>query len=468
MGEVDQFLDEVEAELARCTRRTTTCAASSPRLSRAAPPVAGPGAAEGPRARQARARAGPAARGARRGTGARRSRSTTVADASSAAARLLEIATRNADELVGEAKDKADKIVGEARTKAERLESEAQGQGRPARVRRPHPLADARRRDRRASPAAVRRPREGARQAQRRGGEPALLRARVPQPAARATSSSSCRRSTAPARPAASARRTTAPKRLKSLLGDEGVRTPSTADSAPAQSRARRDAIARPRCPLASHRSRSLRATGAVLPIGLAATGEPEAEVRVGTLRGRTSVPAVDRRVDRRSSPHLGRPAPRLRPARACSRIASAVSPSACQRSAIRSLTSKPLFLRASWTSRTTSRASPARTSSGVSSQVERDRLALLVDDRPALPRPLGDDHLVGQHLDVLAVDGDHRRPSACQGAGPARPRRRRRSPPPPAGSACRTACRGRGSCPSRCGRRGRHRRTTAARARPR
>jgi vacuolar-type H+-ATPase subunit H len=49
----------------------------------------------------------------------------TVPEASNAAARLLEIATRNADELVEAAKDDADKIIGEARTKAERLESEA-------------------------------------------------------------------------------------------------------------------------------------------------------------------------------------------------------------------------------------------------------------------------------------------------------------------------------------------------------
>ena len=51
----------------------------------------------------------------------------TVPDASNAAARLLEIATRNADELVEDAKNEADKIVGEARTKAERLECEAKG-----------------------------------------------------------------------------------------------------------------------------------------------------------------------------------------------------------------------------------------------------------------------------------------------------------------------------------------------------
>ena len=51
----------------------------------------------------------------------------TVPEASNAAARLLEIATRNADELVEEAKNEADRIVGEARTKAERLESESKG-----------------------------------------------------------------------------------------------------------------------------------------------------------------------------------------------------------------------------------------------------------------------------------------------------------------------------------------------------
>ena len=46
-------------------------------------------------------------------------------EASNAAARLLEIATRNADELVESAKNEADKIIGEARTKSERLESES-------------------------------------------------------------------------------------------------------------------------------------------------------------------------------------------------------------------------------------------------------------------------------------------------------------------------------------------------------
>jgi len=127
MGEVDQFLDEVEAELSRLTKDNDDLRAKlssvqggetgpdvSPTLARPAPeststPQTTPGA-EGTTA--------PAA-------SVEPVRVVTVADASNAAARLLEIATRNADELVNEAKDDADKIVGEARTKAERLESES-------------------------------------------------------------------------------------------------------------------------------------------------------------------------------------------------------------------------------------------------------------------------------------------------------------------------------------------------------
>jgi DivIVA domain-containing protein len=122
MGEVDQFLDEVEAELERLNQENDdlrnklsvaqrggaeTVAAPAPVVEKApepapvAPPPVPVAAAP-----------------------AQEIKVTTVADASSAAARLLEIATRNADELVGDAKDEADKIIGAARTKAERLESE--------------------------------------------------------------------------------------------------------------------------------------------------------------------------------------------------------------------------------------------------------------------------------------------------------------------------------------------------------
>jgi DivIVA domain-containing protein len=121
MGEVDQFLDEVEAELARLTRENDdlrgklsaaqhggggATAGSEPVKERASEPERQPAPEPTPAPAEA-------------------PKVTTVADASSAAARLLEIATRNADELVTEAKNQADKVVGEARTRAERLEAEA-------------------------------------------------------------------------------------------------------------------------------------------------------------------------------------------------------------------------------------------------------------------------------------------------------------------------------------------------------
>jgi DivIVA domain-containing protein len=126
MGEVDQFLDEVESELARLTRENeelrtklstaqqggTSTSTTAPAQEKAPEPAAPAAKAPEPvKPAEPVAAAAP--------------KVTTVADASSAAARLLEIATRNADELVGEAKDEADKIVGEARTKAERLETES-------------------------------------------------------------------------------------------------------------------------------------------------------------------------------------------------------------------------------------------------------------------------------------------------------------------------------------------------------
>ena len=80
---------------------------------------------------RAGARAGARSRPSRRrpsvrlAAGVETIRVETVGDASNAAARLLELASRNADQLVEDAKSEADKIIGEARTKAERLESES-------------------------------------------------------------------------------------------------------------------------------------------------------------------------------------------------------------------------------------------------------------------------------------------------------------------------------------------------------
>src|SRR3954454_898312 len=125
MGEVDQFLDEVEAELARLTRENddlraklqtaqTGGSASQQEQNTAQTPAVQERAPE-PEPTPAPAPA----------VDPQTIRVETVPQASNAAARLLEIATRNADELVDQAKDEADKIIGEARTKSERLESEA-------------------------------------------------------------------------------------------------------------------------------------------------------------------------------------------------------------------------------------------------------------------------------------------------------------------------------------------------------
>jgi DivIVA domain-containing protein len=109
MGEVDQFLDEVEAELGRLTQENQDLR-SKLGTEQDAPAAAGTDGAE--------TTARPAAP-------AEEIRVTTAADAARAATRLLEIATRNADELVSEAQQQADTILTEARTGAEQAEAES-------------------------------------------------------------------------------------------------------------------------------------------------------------------------------------------------------------------------------------------------------------------------------------------------------------------------------------------------------
>src|SRR3954454_10126750 len=128
MGEVDQFLDEVEAELARLTKEnddlrsklSTAQGSGAPVETAPQPKVEEKAPEPEPRPEPVATPAPVVAAGP-----VETLRVETVPQASNAAARLLEIATRNADELVEEAKNEADKIVGEARTKAERLESES-------------------------------------------------------------------------------------------------------------------------------------------------------------------------------------------------------------------------------------------------------------------------------------------------------------------------------------------------------
>jgi DivIVA domain-containing protein len=126
MGEVDQFLDEVEAELERLTQenndlRTKLAAASSARPPEMTQPMPAP---EPPRPVIEEPKPPPVPEppmpAMQRAVGPE-----SVADASGAAARLLEIAAKNAEEIEADAKDQADKILAEARMKAERLTNES-------------------------------------------------------------------------------------------------------------------------------------------------------------------------------------------------------------------------------------------------------------------------------------------------------------------------------------------------------
>jgi DivIVA domain-containing protein len=126
MGEVDQFLDEVEAELARLTKENDDLRSklSAAQTGSGAAGFEPPPTAQTPAVKEPEPEPEPQQPAAVEAP-QQMIRVETVPEASNAAARLLEIATRNADELVESAKNEADKIVGEARTKAERLESES-------------------------------------------------------------------------------------------------------------------------------------------------------------------------------------------------------------------------------------------------------------------------------------------------------------------------------------------------------
>jgi DivIVA domain-containing protein len=142
MGEVDQFLDEVEAELERLTvendeLRAKVAAASTgeptgliPAQETAPQPAVQTQPEPPPMPEPEPIRAVepepsiPALSSVPTGPAAA---STTMGDASVAAARLLEIASANADQLMEQAKEEADRIVGEARAKAERITNESRG-----------------------------------------------------------------------------------------------------------------------------------------------------------------------------------------------------------------------------------------------------------------------------------------------------------------------------------------------------
>jgi DivIVA domain-containing protein len=160
MTEVDQFLDEIEAELRRLLEenrelRGTQQGQSAPSPVPESKPEKGSGGdagstqdeaaaqepssagtpattpAETPAKTPAKAPAEtpaetPAEPAARVAGGPATLEVTTTQEASAAVARMLEIAGRNADELLAEAKGQADKIVSEATGRAERLDAETE------------------------------------------------------------------------------------------------------------------------------------------------------------------------------------------------------------------------------------------------------------------------------------------------------------------------------------------------------
>ncbi len=129
MGEVDQFLDEVEEELTRLLKESSdlraqlasvaTNGATAEVTAPAAPDPASVAPAPPPPAPVVAAPMQPASL-------TELPLVKTAPEASSAAARLLEIATSNAEQLVHEAKADADRIVGQARTQADRVGKDAQ------------------------------------------------------------------------------------------------------------------------------------------------------------------------------------------------------------------------------------------------------------------------------------------------------------------------------------------------------
>ncbi len=148
MGEVDAFLDEVEAELERLIKENDDLRAKLGATDGGTAAFAMPGKAPDKATEQAPEKAAekapdkepekaapaaekPAEKADEEKPAAVAASATeqikvyTAAEASSAATRLLELATRNADEVVTEAIQEAEQIVGKARTEAERLEAEA-------------------------------------------------------------------------------------------------------------------------------------------------------------------------------------------------------------------------------------------------------------------------------------------------------------------------------------------------------
>jgi len=112
MGEVDQFLDEVETELERLAAADTVAPGPTSTAS-----TADDGGQSGDAAGATPDLSGD--------NGAVQRSPLTVTQASAAATRLMELAGRNADEVLAEAGQQAEQIERDARTEADRVREEA-------------------------------------------------------------------------------------------------------------------------------------------------------------------------------------------------------------------------------------------------------------------------------------------------------------------------------------------------------
>ncbi|TDD69638.1 DivIVA domain-containing protein [Jiangella aurantiaca] len=116
MQEVDEFLDEVEAELARMQRENDELRDKLSAVTRgggvaaSAEPIQAPRQPEAPKAPEAPPSAAAAV--------------PAGVQPSDAAAKVLALAQKTADELVADSKAEADRLMNEARTRAEKLDSE--------------------------------------------------------------------------------------------------------------------------------------------------------------------------------------------------------------------------------------------------------------------------------------------------------------------------------------------------------
>jgi len=119
MTEVDQFLDEVETELTRLLRENEELRAEGGGAVRT---TTAPGAGA---SADAAATTPASATTLTAAAGPETIKVSTTAEASSAAARLLELAATNADQVVAEAKTQAQQTREEAQSEAERLEADA-------------------------------------------------------------------------------------------------------------------------------------------------------------------------------------------------------------------------------------------------------------------------------------------------------------------------------------------------------